>query len=394
MSSSCEDLGKLKPKADIGIFIGYAPAKKAYQIYNRRTRRIMETIHVDFDELTAMATEQSSSEPALHEMTPGTIIPTVIAPEPADPTSTPSSTSIDQDAPSLSTSQTPQELQSPVIHSGVKEEFHNIKVAHFDNDPFFGVLILESNSEESSLRNVIPTNVHSVNQSPENLRKRTKDHMLDDVIVVYVSQPDGFLDQDNLNHVYKLKKALYGLKQAPRAWYDLLSSFLLSQIFSKGIVDPTLFTRKEGKDILLVQIYVDDIIFASTYPTLPRGIFLNQPKYALEIIKKYDMKSSDLVDTPILEKSKLDEDPRGKVIDLTHYCGMIGSLMYLTSSRPNLVFVDSCIALTAYADDDHASCQDTRRSTTGNMQLLGDRLVNLSSRNRRAQPYLVKKLNT
>ncbi|GKB42139.1 retrovirus-related pol polyprotein from transposon TNT 1-94, partial [Tanacetum coccineum] len=85
---------------------------------------------------------------------------------------------------------------------------------------------------------------------------------------VYVSQPDGFVDQDNLNHVYKLKKALYGLKQAPREWYDLLSKFLLSQEFSKRTVDPILFIRREGKDILLVQIYVDDIIFASTTPEL------------------------------------------------------------------------------------------------------------------------------
>ncbi|GJU58854.1 retrovirus-related pol polyprotein from transposon TNT 1-94 [Tanacetum coccineum] len=90
---------------------------------------------------------------------------------------------------------------------------------------------------------------------------------------VYVSQPDGFVDPENPNHVYKLKKALYGLKQAPRAWYDLLSSFLLSQKFSKGTVDPTLFIRREGKDILLVQIYVDDIIFAYTKPDLYESFF-------------------------------------------------------------------------------------------------------------------------
>ena len=134
---------------------------------------------------------------------------------------------------------------------------------------------------------------------------------------VYVSQPDGFIDSDKPNHVYKLKKALYGLKQAPRAWYDMLSSFLISQGFSKGKVDPTLFVRREGKDIILVQIYVDDIIFASTTTELcdhfsavmsskfkmsmmgkisfflglqisqsPRGIFINQSKYALESLKK------------------------------------------------------------------------------------------------------------
>ncbi|GKB04099.1 retrovirus-related pol polyprotein from transposon TNT 1-94 [Tanacetum coccineum] len=186
---------------------------------------------------------------------------------------------------------------------------------------------------------------------------------------VYVSQPDGFVDQDNPNHVYKLKKALYELKQAPRAWYDLSSSFLLSQKFSKGAIDPTLFTQKEGKDILLVKIYVDDIIFASTDPALCetfskkmclkfkmsmmgkmsfflglqisqslRGIFLNQSKYALEIIKKYGMETNDLVDTLMVEKSKLDADAQGKEVDPTCYRGMIGSLMYLTSSRPDLVF--------------------------------------------------------
>nr|GEY27931.1 retrovirus-related Pol polyprotein from transposon TNT 1-94 [Tanacetum cinerariifolium] len=84
---------------------------------------------------------------------------------------------------------------------------------------------------------------------------------------VYVSQPKGFVDPDHPTHVYRLKKALYGLKQAHRAWYDTLSRFLLDNNFSKGAVDPTLFTHKTGKHILLVQIYVDDIIFASTDPT-------------------------------------------------------------------------------------------------------------------------------
>ncbi|GJX13432.1 RNA-directed DNA polymerase, eukaryota, reverse transcriptase zinc-binding domain protein [Tanacetum coccineum] len=89
------------------------------------------------------------------------------------------------------------------------------------------------------------------------------------------------------------------------------------------------------------------------------------------------METYDLVDTPMVEKSKLDEDPKGKVVDPTHYRGMIGTLMYLTSSRPDL---DSRVALTAYADADHAGCQDTRRSTSGSMQLLGDRLVSWSSK--------------
>ncbi|GKD02674.1 retrovirus-related pol polyprotein from transposon TNT 1-94, partial [Tanacetum coccineum] len=164
--------------------------------------------------------------------------------------------------------------------------------------------------------------------------------------------------------MYKLKKALYGLKQAPRVWYDLLSKFLLSQEFSKGTVDPTLFIRRQDKDILLIS-------------QSPRGIFINQSKYALESLKKYGMESSDPVDTPMVEKSKLSEDTQGKVVDPTHYRGMVGTLMYLTVSRPDLTF-DVCMCaryqakptekyLHAYADTDHAGCQDTRRSTSGSM---------------------------
>ncbi|GKB41777.1 copia protein [Tanacetum coccineum] len=151
---------------------------------------------------------------------------------------------------------------------------------------------------------------------------------------VYVSQPDGFVDPKNPNHVYKLKKPLYGLKQAPRARYDLLSSFLLFQKFTKGIVDPTLFVRREGKDILL-----------------------------------YGMETCKPADTPMVEKSKLDEDPQGKAVDPTRYRGMIGTLMYLTST---------------FADADHTSCQDTRKSMSGCMQLLGDRLVSWSSKKQKS----------
>ncbi|GJU07295.1 retrovirus-related pol polyprotein from transposon TNT 1-94 [Tanacetum coccineum] len=218
-TNDSEDLGKLKPKAYIGIFVSYAPTNKAYIIYNKRTRLIIKTIHVTFDERTFMASEQFSSELGPQFLTPGTLssglvpnppsptpyvpptkkerdtlfqlmfdeyfnpppsvaspVLAVVAQEHVDSTGTPSSTLVDQDVPTPSTSQTPQETQSTVIPSGVEKEFHDIEVAHLDNDPFFG---------------------------------------------------------------------------APRAWYDLLSSFLLSQKFFKGTVDPTLLAQKEGKDILL-----------------------------------------------------------------------------------------------------------------------------------------------
>ncbi|GJQ96478.1 retrovirus-related pol polyprotein from transposon TNT 1-94 [Tanacetum coccineum] len=270
---------------------------------------------------------------------------------------------------------------------------------------------------------------------------------------VYVSQPEGFVDPDHLTHVYRLKKALYGLKQAHRAWYDTLSRFLLDNKFSKGAVDPTLFTRKVGKHILLVQIYVDDIIFASTDSKAcaifsnemsskfqmsmmgqmsfflglqvsqnPRGIFINQSKFALEILKKFGMDSCDPVDTPMVDRLKLDEDPLGIPVDQTRFRSMVGSLMYLTASRPDLVFAvcmcaryqasptkkhlealkrdfrylrgtinwglwypkDTAMALTAYPDADHAGCQDTQRSTSGSAQFLRDKLVSWSSKKQKS----------
>ncbi|GJU17123.1 retrovirus-related pol polyprotein from transposon TNT 1-94 [Tanacetum coccineum] len=334
----------------------------------------------------------------------------------------------------------------PRCFNRVEEADHDIEFAHMDNNPFVEFLIPEPSSEESSTQVVIPNHSYKdaltescwieamyeeLNEfkrlevwelvprsfSSERLssgkgidfeesfapvarleairifiafathmnmvvyQMDVKTAFLNGILheEVYVSQPDGFVDPENPNHVYKLKKVLYGLKQAPRAWYDLLSSFLLSQKFTKGTIDPTLFVRREGKYILLVQIYVDDIIFASTKPDLCEMFSkIMCSKFKMSMMGKL---SFFLVDTPMVEKSKLDEDPQGKAVDPTCYCGMIDTLMYLTASRPDL---DSCIALTAFEDADHAGCQDTRKSTSGSMQLLGDRLIPLYYDNKSA----------
>ncbi|GKC09056.1 retrovirus-related pol polyprotein from transposon TNT 1-94 [Tanacetum coccineum] len=200
-----------------------------------------------------------------------------------------------------------------------------------------------------------------------------------------------FQMDDNPSHVYKLKKALYGLKQAPHAWYDMLSSFLISQHFSKGAVDPTLFTRKEGNNLLLVQIYVDNIIFASTNTAICNE-FANLMTTKFKMLM---MGQVDSVDTPMVEKNKLNEDLQGTPVDATLYRGMIGSFMYLTSSRPDLIYAgtinmglwyskDIGMSLIAYTDADHTGCQDTRRCTSGNAQFLGDKLVSWSSKKQKS----------
>nr|GEV28974.1 hypothetical protein [Tanacetum cinerariifolium] len=432
------------------------------------------------------------------------LIADVIPPVHAESTSSPSSTSVDQDAPLPSKSQTTPETQSSVIPQDVEEDNHDLDVAHIGNDlqlsrPVFIRLQLheqalfcyydafltlvepkrykdaltqscwiEAMQEElnefewlevwelvprldkvmvvtlkwiykvklDELGGILKNKARLVawgNRQEERIDfeesfapvarleairiflayaayKNMVVYQMDVKIVflngnlrekVYVSQPDGFVDQDNPNHIYKLKKALFGLKQALRAWYDMLSSFLISQDFSKGLVDPTLFNRRVGNDLLLVQIYVDDIIFAASTPELCDlfanliGIFINQSKYALESLKKYGFKSCDPVDTPMVEKSKLDEDKEGKAVDPSHYHARPTEknvhavkrlFRYLrgTVHRDLLYPKDSSIPLTAFADADHVGCQDTHRSTSGSMQFLGERFISWLSKRQKS----------
>nr|GEZ67137.1 uncharacterized mitochondrial protein AtMg00810-like [Tanacetum cinerariifolium] len=299
---------------------------------------------------------------------------------------------------------------------------------------------------------------------------------------VYVSQPDGFVDQDNPNHVYKLKKALYGLKQAPRAWTidttidqqveidEALvpharrlrigrSNFrLLSDISSKestlqpvyDVMHLTSFFKAFLVIADVLEIYMQEfwatamvhrvlknqarfvthgyrqeegIDFEESFVSIARleviRIFLAYAAHKNMVVYQMDVKIAFLnVDTPMVEKSKLDEDKEGKAIDPSHYRGMIGTLLYLTASRPDLQFAicmcaryqarptekhvhavkrifrylcgtvnqglwylkDSSVALTAFADADHTGCQDTRRSTSGSVQFLGERLISWSSK--------------
>nr|GEV56143.1 integrase, catalytic region, zinc finger, CCHC-type, peptidase aspartic, catalytic [Tanacetum cinerariifolium] len=197
-TNDSENLGKLQPKADVRIFIGYASTKKAFRIYNRRTRRIVETIYVDFDELTAMASKQSSSGLTLNEMTPATIssglvvdpqalkviapIADVIPPVQAESTGSPSSTTVNQDAPSPSKCQTTPETQYSIIPQDVEEDIHDIEVAHMENDPLFGIPIPEVTSAQTS-STVSPHKImQSDHQIPQHNSKWIKDHPLDNII--------------------------------------------------------------------------------------------------------------------------------------------------------------------------------------------------------------------
>nr|GEY81383.1 hypothetical protein [Tanacetum cinerariifolium] len=547
-----DDVGKLKAKADIGIFVGYAPTKKAYRVFNKRTRKIQETIHVTFDELSgAMDPAQHSLGPELNALQSGKSHSDLVndPPTPSVPPTTkqvedlfrydedeefppatysalvivnaaqapefalgsPSSTLISEGAHAYSLSssinqsspldtgvlgiETPIDLfysitddsyiapytsseasSSPTINDvmgdlqrpvSTRQQlqtdamwcFFNEFISHVEPKNFKEALEYPSWIEamQEEIHEFERLDVWVLVPCPENILIiplkwlfKIKLYEYGDVLKnkarlvakgyrqeigidfeesftsvarpeaikifianaasqnmlifqmdiktaflngelneeVYVSQHEGFVDPDHPSHVYRLKKALYGLKQAPRAWYDKLSKFLISSGFSKGVA-----------------------------------------KYALEILKKYDFDSNTPLDTPMTERPKLDENIGGKLVDPTHYRGMVGCLMYLTASRPDIVFVvcmcaryqakptemhlhaikrifcylkgtlnmglwylkDSSFALTAFADADYAGCQDTRRSISGSAQFLRGRLVSWSLKKQKSTAISITK---
>nr|GEV62273.1 hypothetical protein [Tanacetum cinerariifolium] len=428
---------------------------------------------------TVMASEHNSSGPALHEITPTTIslglvpntlpltpfvpptrtdwdmlfqllfdellnpppsvdhlaskdispITEVIAPEPAASTDSPSSTTVDKDAPSPSNSQTTPETQPPVIPNDVEEDNHDIEVAHMGNDPYFGILISEVPSDQSLSSESIHTIVHPDHQIFEHNSKWTKDHQLENIIgklarpvstrlqlheqalfcyydaFLTAVEPKTYKDaltqacwieamQEELNEFERLevwelvprpdKVMVITLKWIYKVKLDELGGILKNKtrLVARGYRQEeginfeesfALVARLEAIRIFLafaahmnMAVYQMDVKTAFLnglqISQSPKGIFINQSKYALESLKKYEFASCDPVDTPMVEKSKLDEDKKGKVVDPSHYRGMIGTLLYLTSNA------------------DHAGCQDTRCSTSGSMQFLGDRLISWSSK--------------
>ncbi|GKA98234.1 putative ribonuclease H-like domain-containing protein [Tanacetum coccineum] len=519
-TNDCDDLGKMKPKADIGIFVGYSESSSGFRIYNRRTKKIMETIHVKFDELTAIASECNNLEPRMNyvnfndssedsQSVPSTSdLDNLFGPMyeeyyvssskevsdnsaantlDNDHTSSSSSIVVDQDdAPPIVVSSEEQvvtEPNSPVLNE-VADEFVQEDVADFDGNTFHNApQTPEFDVAESSSTYQDPSNMHQFHQQHRSIDRWTKNHPLEQVIgdpskpvmtrkrlqtdaevcmyaltvstiepknikeamldhswiesmqdelnqfkrldvwelvecpvgrniikvkwiwknktdaentvirnksrlvtkgygqeegidfeesfapvarleavrifvayaahknfpifqmdvktaflngplkeEVFVQQPDGFVDPDFPNHVYHLKKALYGLKQAPRPWYDKLSSFLIEHHFTKGIVDLTLFTRRHEDDILLVQIYVDDIIFGSIKPVFAKRF---------EKLMKDNFEMSMIGEMKFFLGLQVHQSPR---------------------------------------DADHAGCNDDCKSTCGGIQFLGDKLVSWSSK--------------
>nr|GEY22091.1 retrotransposon protein, putative, unclassified [Tanacetum cinerariifolium] len=457
-----ENLEKMKEKGDACIFVGYSTQSRAYRVFNKTTRVIVETIHVNFDELPQMASDHVSSDPG-PKCQRTTLKHDSLSPGPqCQENITQADRTVVSKSSAVTTANAPNQRQqqntTPLNNQKTPDPTY---YAHVENNEFINIFCTPVQDRvKTSYRHVDSSNMHTFYKHYPSEHRWTKDHPLEQVIrnpsqsvrtrrqlesdgemskgyakkegidfkesfalvarleavrlfivyatyksftvyqmdvktkflygplkeEVYVNQPNSFVDPYHPDKVYRLKKALYGLKQAPRAWYDELSNFLVSEGFSKGSIDPTLLITKHKGDILLVQIYVDDVIFGSTNPKLskqfeklmhnkfemsmmgelkfflgiqihqsPHYLFINQVKYAQEILIKHGMTSCDSVGTP-MATNHLDADLSGTPINQTKYRSMYPK--------------DISFELTSFSDSDHAGCLDSR----------GDKLVSWSSK--------------
>ncbi|GJW74273.1 retrovirus-related pol polyprotein from transposon TNT 1-94 [Tanacetum coccineum] len=378
VSLNATDVGKLQPKVDIGIFIGYSPSKKAHislgLVLNQATSTSAKPpTKNDCDLLFQLMFDEYFKNPSAAS---NPISVATLPPPDTVGASSYSSTSIDKDAPSPSTSPNNEATNSPLNSTNVEP---NEEAAEFDNNTFTNLFApLDTSSADSSSRigidfeksfapvsHIEDIRIFLAYVAHKNMvvfQMDVKTTFLNGILKeeVYMSQPEGFVNQDHPNHVFRLEKELYGLQ------------------ISQNLI----------------------------------GIFINQSKYALEMLKKYGFEKCDTADIPMVGQSKLDEDPNGTPVDPTRYRGMVGSLMYLTASCPNLVFAvcmcaqyqakptekhltavkrvfrylkgtinmdlwyskDTSFNLIAFVDVDHAGCQDSRKSTSGSAQLLEEKL--------------------
>ncbi|GKD28112.1 retrovirus-related pol polyprotein from transposon TNT 1-94 [Tanacetum coccineum] len=375
-------LTKFDPKSTKGIFLGYSPNSKAYIVLNKETMKIKESLNVKFNESPPPMSppledvdvfeceilekqekvlEIKENEPLNKEIinikeSKDHLLETVIEPKNVKE--------------AIQDESTKWVFKNKLDENGVVSRNKARLVAQGYNQQE-GIDFDETFAPVARLESIRILLAYACAHDFKLFQMDVKSAFLNSFIneEVYVAQPPGFIDFEKPNHVFKLKKALYGLKQAPKAWYDILKAFLLDHSYTIGLVDNTLFTKKKNSHIIIVQIYVDDIIFGSTcqdlcddfskiihdefemsmmgelnfflglqIKQLEDEIFFNQSKYIKEMLKKFGLEDSKPIKTPMSPETKLTRDKDGEPIDDTKYRGMISSLLYLMASRSNIMF--------------------------------------------------------
>ncbi|XP_022857366.1 uncharacterized protein LOC111378405 [Olea europaea var. sylvestris] len=397
-----EKLSKFESKSDEGIFLGYSRNSRAFRVYNLRTRVVMESINVVIDDAVSEGESAEKCDKDADLLSS------------SDPTELPVPESSEKETLPQNLDKSPKEPSTRVKSSHPKDniigdldEGMRLRRRVLNNLAYTSYIsqvepkkVEEALSDEcwvnamhEELNQFARNNVWILVPRPENCFKLhqmdVKSAFLNGLLQkeVYVEQSKGFVDPKFPHYVYKLHKALYGLKQAPRAWYERLTSYLQKHGFSRGGADRTLFIRYIEENFTIAQIYVDDIIFGSPLESLAfefaeclqrefemsmvgelsyflglqvrqteDGLFISQSKYAKDLVKRFRLDSKKHTRTPMSTTLKLGRDPSGKSVDPSLYRSMIGSLLYLTATRPDIAFsVGVCARFQADPKESHLS---------------------------------------
>ncbi|WJX61410.1 hypothetical protein P8452_46503 [Trifolium repens] len=407
---------KLDPKSEKGFFLGYSTNGRAYRVYNTKTQVVMESVNV------VVKDSSDKENEGVDQGTPVSV--NVIGTKWVYKNKSDENGTVTRNKARL-----------------VAQGYTQIEGLDFD-ETFAPVARLESIRLLLGVACILKFKLYQMDVKSAFLNGYLQEE-------VYVEQPKGFVDPEHPNYVYKLKKALYGLKQAPRAWYERLTQFLEEQGYRKGGSDKTLFVKQEKGKFIIAQIYVDDIVFGGMSNTMVQHfvqqmqsefemslvgeltyflglqikqmddtIFISQSKYARNIIKKFGMDNATHKRTPAPTHLKLTKDEKGISVDQSLYRSMIGSLLYLTASRPDITYAVGVCAryqadpkvshltqvkrilkyvngtsdygimyshcenstLYGYCDADWAGSADDRKSTSGGCFFLGTNLISWFSK--------------
>nr|GEX78361.1 retrovirus-related Pol polyprotein from transposon TNT 1-94 [Tanacetum cinerariifolium] len=328
-----EDVEKLKAKGDIRVFVGYSKEFDAFRIYNNQTHKIHESVNVNFDEISQMASKQFSLEPSLSNLN-GTGKSSNPLVSQVSETSKKDLEDLFQNfydeyfdsSKIMKSSTTNVETSNVEIPSNEEEVFHEstshnvfnerLEDAYFDASSSFHDPFIEPVNVAEALRDVDwDFTVFQMDVKTTFLNGILKEE-------VYVGQPPGFVSKPYPDYVYALDKALYGFKKIPRAWYDVLSKFLIESGFQKGSIDTTLFIKK--KDLMVKRFEMSmmgemKFFLGLQVNQFSNGIFINQSKYIRDILKRFRMENCDTVPTPMVEQAKIKLDLVEKPVDHTDY---------------------------------------------------------------------------
>ncbi|KAK4380842.1 Retrovirus-related Pol polyprotein from transposon RE1 [Sesamum angolense] len=408
---------KLEEKTENGIFLGYSTQSKGYRIYNLKTKKLIISRDVEFDEdamwnwdeekverQSVMIPKKTPPQQQQEEGTDQAEMERRSQQAPGSPKRPPPSEEIEEETPPRRTKLLsdiyetcnfimlePENFETAVKHKVWVQAMEEIKMIEKNNTweladrpkdkEVIGIRALidytETFAPVARLDTIRALIAIAANKKWKIYQMDVKSAFLNGYIdeEIYVEQPQGFIAKGSEEKVLRLKKALYGLKQAPRAWYSRIDQYFMDRGFWKSLSEPTLYIKSQGNDTLIVSLYVDDLIYTGNNEKMiqdfkenmmktfemsdlglmhfflgieinqeKKGIFICQRKYTETLLKKFKMESCKTVTTPLVTGEKYQKEDGSQKVDGSMYRTLIGSLLYLTATRPDIMFATSLLS--------------------------------------------------